>query len=87
MVITKELLKKNGFYCMSDTNQNEYYRKQDKVNIEFQTGLSNIPDREWFCVVENDSFEVIGGCDIDTTEQLEYFLKALDKDIKDVFDI
>ena len=77
--ITNDFLKKN-FKLHIEPHYIEWRSEDRRVTIN---DLSNMEDRDWYCHIDNESFETIGGADIQYVHELQHLLRlcGIDKEI------
>lgn len=84
MKITKEILEKNDWESRYGDYADQFLYKHienesGEFDLEFAS-LSNMVGRDWYIHVDNQDFQTIGGCSVETIEQFNDFMKLLEID-------
>ena len=85
--VTEEVLNKIGF--KEDTEQfiKSYYKGEvfeyrkviNKCFIKIQSGMSNSNDRDWYCHIDNNTHQTIGGFDFQYLHELQNGIRLITK--------
>lgn len=79
--VTEELLKKIGFKPIPPIfeGQEEYEISADDCFIEVRNGVSNSVGRDWYCRIDNNRAETIGGFDFQYLHELQNGIRLITK--------
>lgn len=80
--ITELLLIKIGFKPIPPIfeGQEEYKISVNDCFIEVRNGISNSISRNWYCHIDNNRFETIGGFDFQSLHELQNGIRLITKE-------
>lgn len=85
--VTEEILNKIGFKEDTEPFIKSYYKGKvfeyrkviNNCFIKIQSGMSNSNDRDWYCHIDNNAHQTIGGFDFQYLHELQNGIRLITK--------